>query len=300
MLRWRLSLGISIIAVLAGLFWLDEWLRQLTAIRGIALFPVLIALAVMADREVIELTVAGGLRPVRWVVYAGTLLVLTAVWIAPSAGRFTSASVQPALSGTSLWTLLALAVAVILVLLAEMLRYQGPGGAMTNAAAAIFAVVYVGFLLSFLVQLHVGWGAKALISALVVAKMGDTGAYAVGRLVGRTRMAPGLSPGKTIEGAVGGIAFASAGAWLVFRCPPAGSASAGLSSAPEWGWIAFGVLVGLAGMLGDLAESLIKRDVDRKHSSRWMPGFGGVLDVLDSLLLAGPAACFCWALGVVA
>ena len=66
-----------------------------------------------------------------------------------------------------------------------------------------------------------------------------------------------------------------------------------------WGWIVFGLLVGAAGMVGDLAESLLKRDVGVKDSSTWMPGFGGVLDILDSLLLSAPVAWFCWATGIV-
>ena len=71
------------------------------------------------------------------------------------------------------------------------------------------------------------------------------------------------------------------------------------NTSPWWGWIAFGLLVGGAGMVGDLAESLLKRDVGRKDSSTWMPGFGGVLDVLDSLLLSAPVAWACWAFGLV-
>jgi phosphatidate cytidylyltransferase len=61
----------------------------------------------------------------------------------------------------------------------------------------------------------------------------------------------------------------------------------------------FGLCVAVAGILGDLAESLIKRDVGRKDSSRWLPGLGGVLDLLDSILLAAPVAWFCWAVGLV-
>ena len=64
-------------------------------------------------------------------------------------------------------------------------------------------------------------------------------------------------------------------------------------------FLLFGLLVAAAGMLGDLAESLIKRDVGCKDSSTWMPGFGGVLDILDSVLLAAPVAWICWAMGLV-
>ena len=66
-----------------------------------------------------------------------------------------------------------------------------------------------------------------------------------------------------------------------------------------WGWLLFGLLVGAAGMIGDLAESLLKRDVGRKNSSDWLPGFGGVLDIVDSLLLSAAVAWFCWATGMV-
>ena len=66
-----------------------------------------------------------------------------------------------------------------------------------------------------------------------------------------------------------------------------------------WRWIVFGLAVGAAGLLGDLAESLLKRDAGRKDSSPWMPGFGGVLDLLDSILFAAPVAYLCWATGLV-
>jgi phosphatidate cytidylyltransferase len=136
--------------------------------------------------------------------------------------------------------------------------------------------------------------------------MGDIGAYTVGRLIGRHKMAPLISPGKTIEGAFGALAFSCLGAWLAFQFvvpwTAEHSAVAMQWSHPWslwWGWIVFGLLVGAAGMLGDLAESLLKRDVGRKDSSTWLPGFGGVLDILDSLLLSAPVAWACWFFGLV-
>ena len=112
-----------------------------------------------------------------------------------------------------------------------------------------------------------------------------------------------LSPGKTVEGAVGALVFACLGSWATFRwpvrwlVPVTQGQSAGTS--PWWGWILFGLLVGGTGLMGDLAESMLKRDVGRKDSSSWLPGFGGVLDILDSILLAAPVAWLCWALRVV-
>ncbi len=127
--------------------------------------------------------------------------------------------------------------------------------------------------------------------------MCDTGAYTVGRLIGRHKMTPQLSPGKTWEGAAGGLLFAVIGSWAVFellgthlngRASESLAAGAGLPSDSS---------SASAGMLGDLGRIAIEaRRRVKKDSSPWMPGFGGVLDVLDSILFAAPVAYLCWAL----
>jgi phosphatidate cytidylyltransferase len=299
MLRWRLALGIVIVAVLVGLCWLDHK----SPLPGMCLFPLLAVGLWMATGEVLDLAQAGGIRPIRWTVYCSNLLVISVAW--GSSLYFVGRT--PEMSGyfsdnypasTSNWILMALAAGVVLVFLAEMRRYERPGGITVNVAAAVFAVVYLGVLLTFLIQLRMSWGIAGLASVVLVTKMGDIGAYTVGRLFGRNKMAPGLSPGKTIEGAIGAVAFsvgvsAITFVWLV----PAMNADASPTS--WWGWAMFGVAVCISGMVGDLAESLIKRDVDQKDSSSWVPGFGGVLDILDSLLLASPVAYAFWAFGLV-
>ena len=299
MLRWRLSLGALIIAGLVGLFGLDYWLEQLTAVPGIALFPLLLGFAVLGSREMLQLTQAAGRHPVPWTVYFGSLLVAASGWIVPLVRRLACTQPQDCPTPAGNATLLALGAALILVFAAEMYRYDKPGGVTVNAAAALFAIVYVGLLLSFMVQLRLAWGLGALASLLIVAKMGDTGAYAVGRLFGRNKMAPRLSPGKTIEGAVGAIGVACAASWATFHWLVPLTRPEDASPGPWWGWILFGLLVGIAGMAGDLAESLIKRDCQQKDSGNWIPGFGGVLDILDSPLLAAPVAYACWAFGLV-
>jgi phosphatidate cytidylyltransferase len=132
-----------------------------------------------------------------------------------------------------------------------------------------------------------------------VVKMGDIGAYAIGRLIGRHKLAPRLSPGKTIEGVVGALAFSCLASWAVFRWLTPVWTPSSVRPGPWWGWIAFGLVVSVAGIVGDLAESLLKRDVGLKDSSHWLPGFGGVLDMLDSLLLSAPVAWLLWATGMV-
>jgi phosphatidate cytidylyltransferase len=300
MLRWRLLLGTLIIAALVGLCWLDH--RAADGLKGVWLAPLLLLLAILASQEILDLEAANGLSPIPWVVYAGNLMVLFSPWVPFLHRRWLGAAApDPSLPGH--WPALAMALAVILAFAGEIRRYQRPGGVTANTAAATFAVAYVGLLLSFAVDLRLRWGVGALASLLIVVKAGDTGAYAVGRLLGRHKMAPTLSPAKTLEGACGAVVFALAGSWASFRwiVPLARETPLGDQAlpAPWWGWIAFGILVGGTGMLGDLAESLIKRDADRKDSSRWMPGFGGVLDVLDSILMASPVAYLVWLLGWV-
>jgi len=308
MLRWRLPLGALIIAALAGACWLDVWLEEVTAIPGIALFPVSVAFVVLAGREMLDLAEAVGLHALPWVVYAGSLVVVGSGWASvvclhfagglPSGAEDLGLSIAAAASEA---TVLALAAAVLGAFVAQMCRYGGPGGATANVAADVFAVVYVGFLLSFLVLLRLTWGVGALASVLIVVKMGDTGAYAVGRLIGRRQMAPGLSPSKTVEGAIGAVVFACVASWATFRWLVPVTTPERIETGPWWGWIVFGLLMAAAGMAGDLAESLIKRDARRKDSGHRIPGLGGVLDMLDSLLLAAPVAYgYWWVFGAAA
>jgi phosphatidate cytidylyltransferase len=121
--------------------------------------------------------------------------------------------------------------------------------------------------------------------------MSDTGQYFVGRKFGRHKLAPRISPGKTWEGVAGGAAFAIATACLVFHLSG--------RSTGFFATIFYALSLAAAGIVGDLSESMIKRDAGLKDSSTWMPGFGGVLDMLDSLLVAGPVAYLFWALGWV-
>jgi phosphatidate cytidylyltransferase len=193
--------------------------------------------------------------------------------------------------------LMAFTTAALAAFVAEIPRYARPGESIGRAASTVLCIFYSGLLMCFLVQLRLlggpASGMAALVALLVVVKFGDIGAYTVGRLVGKHKMAPVISPGKTIEGALGGLVFACVGAWLVFRFLRPALAPSSTPLGP-WSWLLFGVVVGAAGMLGDLIESLLKRDMRAKDSSKWMPGFGGILDMIDSLLVAAPVAYVCW------
>jgi phosphatidate cytidylyltransferase len=292
LLRWRILLGAGLIAALAALMVLDHHGRT----PGFWLLLVALAAGLVGAQEVVRLLTTAGRHPLPSVIYGGIVAVIGSNAVSVFWRPVSEAHALERLA----WPFLAFTAVVVAALVGEMRRYERAGGAMANAGLAVLGVAYVGITLSFAVQLRLFGGPAdgivALAALVIVVKLGDTGAYAVGRLFGRHKMAPVLSPGKTWEGAAGGIVFACLGAWLTFHLLP--RAMDHVLGQRDWSWLVFGLAVGGAGMLGDLAESLIKRDAGCKDSSTWMPGFGGVLDVLDSILLAAPVAYFCWWLGM--
>ncbi len=159
-------------------------------------------------------------------------------------------------------------------------RRQKVDGAMANAGGSLLAIVYLGVLPGFYLPIRLSHSAGMIVSILLMVKCADMGAYAAGRLLGRHKLIPWLSPGKTWEGFLGGVAAAAlVGAMLTHF-------------SPEFDWwqgALGGLLLAICGQLGDLLESLLKRDAGVKDSG-FVPGFGGVLDLLDSPLLAAPAA----------
>jgi phosphatidate cytidylyltransferase len=174
-----------------------------------------------------------------------------------------------------------------------------------NASASIFCLLYTGLTLLALPSLREQANGPSLVMFLLcVVWAGDTSAYYVGRAWGRHRMSPTVSPSKSWEGAAASVAGSMliaavlvglAGllqepwdsavvAWLERVCP-----SAVLSySDPLWYWLLLAVVLNLAGQIGDLAESALKRSAGVKDSGDLLPGHGGVLDRIDALLLAGP------------
>ncbi len=305
MLRWRLLLGTVVIAVLVGLCWADH----ISPLPGVVLLPVAVLVSLLITSEFLGLAVASGGTTTGWPVYVGnTAMLLVAwgpvVWEAICGGVSTPGGVMPqCLPAAQTGVLLTLAGALMLAMLEEMRGYQGPGGITARLGVASLGFLYGGLLLSFLVLLRIGYGIGALGSMIIVVKMADTGAYTVGHLLGRHKLAPRISPGKTIEGAIGGLLWGWLTAWAVFTwlVPPLAGPTLTPSHVlcPWWGWTSYGLVLGLVGLGGDLAESLLKRNAGRKDSSQWMPGFGGVLDLMDSLLWCGPVAYLWWYCGWV-
>jgi phosphatidate cytidylyltransferase len=195
------------------------------------------------------------------------------------AAAFFLQTVRPALVPPAL-----VPIAAMIVLVAMLTRASDVPGSVTSAAATLLGAAWLGGLGGTMAALRLApperGGPWVLMLLLTTVMMGDSAALFVGSAVGRHKMAPRISPGKTWEGLAGGLAGAIVGALIVRHF--------GLQWIPRAQAVVLAVLVALAGMAGDLAESLLKRWAGVKDSGALFPGHGGMLDRLDSLLLGAP------------
>jgi phosphatidate cytidylyltransferase len=167
------------------------------------------------------------------------------------------------------------------------------GRVLPDASNAVFCLLYTGFTLVSLPALHAqNNGPSLVVLLLCVVWAGDTAALYIGRPFGRHRLAPTLSPNKTWEGSIASVigSMLAAGALLGIADYLARRDLVTLSYADEvwWYWIIIAVIVNIAGQVGDLAESALKRSAGVKDSGTLLPGHGGILDRIDALLLAAP------------
>jgi len=286
MLGWRVAISSLLVPSLIGIFYLDQQV-------GEPAFFLLLLVEFLAIRGVWEMSEL--IRPrlpdlnLPVMMLCVVAVVLGGWWphLRPDPPRY--------LDLTPL--ALALCFSVMLLCVVEARRFVAPGKSWELLGVELLIVFFLGLLLTMTAQLRWVAGADAgylvLGSLVLCTKMADVGAYFAGKNLGRHKLAPVLSPGKTWEGAVGGLLAGgiSAWLWLKFATPLF------LPEAVPCAWyiaILYGALVSLAGMAGDLCESLLKRDVDRKDSAALFPGFGGMLDLLDSVLFAGPVALLAW------
>jgi phosphatidate cytidylyltransferase len=268
-------LALAAVGVLIGDGYLGPWFP--------CLFVCLMAAGVLAARELVHIF-PEAYRPSRSLVTAAIFICLAGNWY-PTAQREIGYGVG------SVWSFLVFAFVATLIVsfLLEMHHYHQPGGVVPRLGATVLAVAYLGLLPCFFVQIRFinsNYTGLLLALAILVPKCNDVAAFFTGTFVGRTKMTPLLSPKKTWEGFAGGMIGGTVVAVIVsFAVPvfPGGVAEA----------VVFGLAMGLAGVLGDLAESLIKRDCQTKDASKDIPGFGGLLDVIDSVLFAAPIA-FLW------
>lgn len=284
-LKHRLPFGILFIVLIAVFAWLDAWLdgypapgrySEETLPPGIMVFLVFGVLSVMGAREVARILRAKG-------VDVGTSI---AIFVAVM-GLCVIAFTPEGASGTSGFA--AGVTSVVVAFIVGMLyavRSQRVDGAIAVGSGVLLIHVYMGLMLGFFVLIRREHSIWIMIWILAMVKSCDIGAFFTGVTIGKHKMIPWLSPKKTWEGLAGGMVTSGVvgvlGAMLLHN--------AGISVPSVLVGGVMGVLIGGIGQCGDLAASLLKRDGGVKDSGSSLPGFGGVLDIIDSPILVAPFA----------
>ncbi len=263
--------------------------------------------AVLAIREFLELSGHYGIQPLRKPVYVLTLVLLT------TTGVFGLLPTPLLALEYTMYTAGLIAVLTPFLFLAIAMWRQDLRTGYPAAAAAVLAMLYIALPLTLIIQVRQMWaGAFLLVYLLVVVWVGDTAAYYVGRAVGRHKLAPRISPGKTWEGTVASfVAAVAAGSWIFTNAAAVSRTLLNLglivreqgyfaqSVPPLWEIALFSGLINVAAQFGDLVESLIKRGAGVKDSGTLLPGHGGMLDRIDALLFAAPVLWYYAALQVL-
>lgn len=253
----RVLSGVVLGAVALALVWF---------LSSIALLGVALAVAAIAFHEYDRIVDAIGAKLPYWTTLLATLLVCSMVpfqWVDLES---------------------VLAAALLLIALNVLASDRVGTPLLADTAAAVLAPVYIGVPLGCLVGVHAIVGKEGVLLLIATVAVSDTAQYYTGRTLGRTPLAPLRSPKKTREGALGGLVIA-----------PLFLAVAGSYWLPNfyWYWHAsVGIGIVVAGIIGDLFESMLKRAADMKDSGTLIPGHGGVLDRIDALLFAAPMFYF--------
>ncbi len=293
-LRNRLTFGPIMLAGLALVLWFDDYAQKHTrnwmethfgngelsgGVGGIGLLILLLFILPIATREIATLLTAERVRPYRVIsaLGAGSMVVHAFLTQFPPFQKIAAS------------TLVFIVVFIMLLAALRRALMRETQDAIVHMAGTVLATLYLGGLAWFLMALRVKHGRSGdfhgttwlILSILLMVKFTDIGAYFGGRALGKHKLIYWLSPGKTWEG----LAFGLLTAGLVgAACAP------GIPHLLWYKGFIFGAIIGGIGQLGDLLESLMKRDAEVKDSGSLVPGFGGILDIIDSPLLAAPFA----------
>ncbi len=327
MLIDRLKTSAVLISLVCLLVYLDANFSPIGS-KGILLVPLLLFFALGTASDLSQLIEKSGRKSSRRIALlatAGITLSATIPLLWPLFGAVYPADCPIGRLG---WMVIAAVASVFLALGCEMWNYGKhlhgenetnfeKGSSIDRTCSIVFVSMYVGLPMSLLVCLRnfspssvttnlageagANWGLAALITLIAVTKSADIGAYFTGRSIGKHKLIPRLSPGKTWEGAVGGVVASTIVAfgcleWLFPALSPTAPTQSLMYSII--GAFVLGPVLAISGMLGDLAESLVKRDAGAKDSGTWLPGMGGVWDVTDSLIAAVMPAYLCFVGGV--
>lgn len=295
MLKYRLIFGPLLIALLVGVLYADHWMAGKGLPKGLAMLALAMVAVAAAALEFARFMKAKGWPVGPKQVVAAALLGLV--------GMPASIWLPDMLAGQAFWQpfaglwrqlpVLLVALGFLEAMFIHARRTRSPEGALLAGGANVLAAVYLGVLTSFLILLRIDFGLPCAIAIILVTKSCDIGAYFTGRAIGRTKLIPWISPGKTREGLAGGVVFSALVAvgfqQLVLPASVLGGGRA-LPLCCPLGAAVLGAVLAMLGQAGDLLASMFKRDAGVKDSGNSLPGFGGVIDVLDSPIAIAPLA----------
>jgi len=289
----RIVMGAVMIAFAAALLGLDGHLSlrtwpglgagagwQLDRVVALPLGALVAALVVLGYLELARLVEAGGGSISRGSGIVCAVLVATSpVWRQVFTGGLLRAQLAE----------LLISLCLIALFVEQVVRHR-TDGAIRRLAGSMLAIAYLGVCGAMVLSLRTAFGMNALVLFLAAVKCTDIGAYFTGSAIGKHKIIPWLSPGKSWEGLVGGLALAvGVSVLLTWTIGPTLGAGGGAAKLSLPAAAVFGVVMGVFGQAADMCESLLKRNARIKDAGNSVPGFGGVLDVLDSPLLAAPA-----------
>ena len=297
----RLSYGLLAIAVAFAFVAADGLISYFcdwgppwgTLLRHGSVMPLACAVLLpLAALELFKLMEAVGLRPLRrWAAVTCGVMMLTP-WL--SAGQILT-SYSFASDGLR-WTVIVCVVSFLGSVCILVFRRR-IDGAIGTIAATWAAILYLGLFPSFAMQLRCStsvpgfYGAWVLMFFLAVTKASDVGAYLVGSALGRHKLIPAVSPAKSVEGAMGALGLSVAVSLILSTyAPDLTGEGSGFTFLTTGQAVIFGIAVSLFAQVGDLFESVLKRDAQIKDSGRVIPSFGGILDLVDSPAITAPIA----------
>lgn len=268
---------------------------------GLALATLVAVIAVLGSHELVSIARKQGIEPLGWLAVGASALIPLGTWVAYGGAivRLGGFDWEAALPST--WY--ALAALVILILAATLARRGPAQRPLAVAAVTLLTPLYCAVLPSFLLGIRFATGPDrswpatwAVFFPLAVTWIGDTAAMYGGKMIGGPKLAPVVSPGKTRSGSIAGLVggVVAAVVFNYYAMAPSGY-SISLSQA-----VVFGLVLSMAAQIGDLAESLFKREAGVKDSSGLIPGHGGVLDRFDALYVVVPISAMLYGLfGVI-
>jgi phosphatidate cytidylyltransferase len=273
--RWRLISSVALWGImLAVIFWLPPT----------ALYLFMNVVIARAAWEFYKICEVKGLRSYKVWGVIGTVALISGSWFVFGMSAFRSPADFAALSyDFDIFILLVFALGVFVRQFPQKLNPQG----IETMAVTLFGLIYVAWLANFITRVNFATvnGRYWVMYLVVVTKFTDIGAYLIGSSLGRHKMTPRISPKKTWEGTAGGVVFAMGGSFLCLYVMPDKLSADGMKMSHA---VVLGLLLGCGAVIGDLAESLIKREAGVKDSSTILPGHGGCLDMIDSLLFTAP------------